>query len=101
METFGQTIKLKRENKGLLLRQVAAYLDIDQAILCKIENGKRKACKTNILKLAEILECDKDNLMVHFLSENIAFEIANEDCASKALKAAEKKIKFIKSQIER
>jgi transcriptional regulator with XRE-family HTH domain len=97
METLGQIIKSKRESKNLLLRQVAAYLDIDQAILSKIEKGDRNPNKENINKLSEILEIDREELMVQFLSEKIAYEIVEEDCASRALKVAEKKIKYIKS----
>ncbi len=97
METLGQILKSKRESKNLLLRQVAAYLDIDQAILSKIEKGDRKPTKENISKLSEILEIDREELMVQFLSEKIAYEIVEEDCASRALKVAEKKIKYIKS----
>ncbi|PKP47675.1 MAG: transcriptional regulator [Bacteroidetes bacterium HGW-Bacteroidetes-1] len=97
METLGQILKTKRETKGLLLRQVAAYLDVDQAILSKIEKGNRKPTKDNIYKLSEILEIDKENLMIQFLSEKIAYEIAGEDCASQALKVAEKKVKFIQA----
>ncbi len=48
-------------------------------------------------KLAEILKLDKDELLVQFISDKIAYEIANEDCASKVLKVAEKKIKYLKS----
>jgi len=76
---------------------VAAYLDIDQAILSKIEKGDRNPNKENITKLSEILEIDREELMVQFLSEKIAYEIVEEDCASRALKVAEKKIKYIKS----
>lgn len=97
METLGQILKSKRESKNLLLRQVAAHLDIDQAILSKIEKGDRKPTKENISKLSEILEIDREELMVQFLSEKIAYEIVEEDCASRALKVAEKKIKYIKS----
>lgn len=97
MKTVGQTIRAKRESKGLLLRQVASYLDIDQAILSKIERNERKPTKENIVKLAEILDFDKEDLLVQFISERIAYEIADEDCASKVLKAAEKKVKYLKS----
>ena len=96
MVTLGQMIKAKREVKGLLLRQVAAHLDIDQAILCKIEKGYRKPTKANIIKLSEILEIDREQLMVEFLSEKIAYEIAGEDCASEALRVAEKKVTYLK-----
>jgi transcriptional regulator with XRE-family HTH domain len=98
METVGHLLKAKREAKGLLLRQVAAYLDIDQAILSKIENGNRKPTKEQIPKLAEILGINKKELMVQFLSEKIAYEIADEDCATQALKVAEEKVKYIKAQ---
>ena len=97
MQTLGQLIKSKREAKGLLLRQVAAFLDIDQAILSKIEKGNRKPNRENIGKLAEILEVDREQLMVQFLSEKIAYEIAGEECASQALRVAEKKVQYIKA----
>ncbi|HBC88749.1 MAG TPA: transcriptional regulator [Lentisphaeria bacterium] len=97
MHTLGQVIKSKRVEKGLLLRQVSAFLDIDQAILSKIEKGDRKPTKDNINKLSEILEIDRTQLMVQFLSEKIAYEIADEDCAPQVLKVAEDKIKYIKA----
>ncbi len=97
MVTLGQLLKSKREEKNLLLRQVAAYLDIDQAILSKIEKGERKPNKDNINKLSEILQIDREELMIQFLSEKIAYEIFEEECATKALKVAEKKLKYLKS----
>ncbi len=99
METVGQIIRAKRESLGLLLRQVASYLDIDQAILSKIERNERKPTKENIIKLAEILKLDKEDLLVQFMSEKIAYEIANEDYASKVLKVAEQKVKYLKSNL--
>lgn len=97
METVGQIIRAKRETLGLLLRQVAAYADIDQAILSKIERNERKPTKDLILKIAEILQLDKQELLIQFMSDKIAYEIADEDFASKVLKVAEEKIKYIKS----
>lgn len=99
METVGQIIRAKRESMGLLLRKVASHLDIDQAILSKIERSERKPTKNNIIKLAEILKLDKEDLLVQFISEKIAYEIANEDCAIRVLEVAEQKIKLIKSNL--
>lgn len=99
VETVGQIIRAKRESLGLLLRQVASYLDIDQAILSKIERNERKPTKDNIIKLAEILKLDKEDLLIQFMSEKIAYEIFDEDCASKVLKAAEQKVKYLKSNL--
>lgn len=97
METIGQILRNKRQALGLLLRQVSAYVDIDQAILSKIERNERKPTKEMLDKLAEILKLDKNELLVQFISDKIAYEIVDEDCASKVLKVAEKKIKYLKS----
>lgn len=99
MKTVGQTIRAKRESMGLLLRQVASCLDIDQAVLSKIERNERRPSKANIIKLAEVLNFDKEELLVQYMSEKIAFEIAHEEFASVVLKFAELKVKEIKSNL--
>lgn len=94
-KTTGEILREKREKKGLLLRQVAALLDIDTAILSKIERSERKASKEQIIKLAEILGLDEEDLIVQFLSEKILYEIKDEELGSKALKVAEQKMKDV------
>jgi len=95
-KTTGEILREKREEKELLLRHVSAKLDIDTAILSKIERGERKASKEQIIKLAEILDLDKEKLVVQYLSEKILYEIKDEELGEKALKVAEQKIKYIK-----
>lgn len=97
METIGQIIRNKRENLGLLLRQVSAYVGIDQAILSKIERNERKPNKDLIIKIAEILQLDKEELLAQYMSDKIAYDIADEDCADRVLKLAEKKVKYLKT----
>ncbi len=94
-KTIGEILREKREEKGLLLRHVSAKLDIDTAILSKIERSERKATKEQILKLAEILDLNKDDLLVQYLSERILYEIKDEKLGSKALKVAEQRMKYI------
>jgi len=94
LKTTGEIIREKREKKGLLLRQVSAQLDIDTAILSKIERGERKATRKQITKLADILELDKESLLIQYLSEKILYEIQDEDLGIQALKVAEKTIKY-------
>ncbi|WP_282160922.1 helix-turn-helix domain-containing protein [Ulvibacterium marinum] len=91
-ESLGQILRRSREKKGLLLRQVAALLDIDVAILSKIERNERKAKKEQIVQLAKILDLDKEDLIVQFLSEKILYEIEGEKLGQKALKVAEQKL---------
>ena len=95
MKTTGEILREKREKKGLLLRHISAQLDIDTAILSKIERGERKATKEQLIKLAEILELDKKTLIVQYLSEKILNELKeDEGLGLQALKVAEKTIKY-------
>lgn len=52
MNSIELKIREVRENKGEPLRKLAAYLDVDQAMMNKIEIGHRKAIKKQIEKLA-------------------------------------------------
>lgn len=96
-QTTGEVLRETRERKGLLLRQVSALLDIDTAILSKVERGERKATKEQIIKLAGILDLDREELLIHYLSEKIAYELADEDVASQTLKVAEERVEYLKS----
>ncbi len=96
MENVGQLIRRLREEKGEPLRKVAAYLDIDQAILSKIETGKRKANKKQIEELAKYFRVDKRELIVTWLSDRILYEIIDEELGEEALKAAEEKIRYLR-----
>jgi transcriptional regulator with XRE-family HTH domain len=68
---FGQKVRELREKKGLLLRQVAAHLEVDTALMSKIETGDRNASKEQIEKIAEILEANKAELQKLWLSDKI------------------------------
>lgn len=98
METFGEIIKLAREQKELLLRHVAAVMDIDQAIISKFERGERKPTKEQVIKFSKFYHLNEEKLLVAWLSDKVAYEILDEDFAEKALKVAEKKVKYLKEQ---
>ena len=98
MDGLGETIRKLREEKGLPLRTVSAYLDIDQAILSKIERGQRNASREQVIKLADFFKVKENDLLVFWLSDKLVYEIANEEIALKALKVAEEKVKYIKNQ---
>jgi len=95
METFAGSIRKLRLQKGDPLRKVAAFLDIDQAILSKIENGKRTATRENVLKLEEYFGLTPGTLLVHWLSDRIVFEMGEEEMALEAIGLAEKKIGYL------
>ena len=96
-ETIGEKLRHIREEKELPLRKVAALLDIDVAILSKMERGERRITKEVVLKLADIYDYNADDLLVSFLSDKILYEIQDEDLGIEALKVAEEKAKYIKA----
>ena len=98
MDGLGETIRKLREEKGLPLRTVSAYLDIDQAILSKIERGQRNASREQVIKLADFVKVKEDDLLVFWLSDKLVYEIADEEIALKALKVAEEKIRYNKQK---
>jgi len=95
MKDFGATIRKLREENKLPLRVVSAYLDIDQAILSKIERGQRKAAKELVSKLAVYFNVNKVDLMLAWLSDKILYEVEDEELALEALKLAEEKLNYI------
>jgi len=96
MESFADQIKRLRKEKGVPLRVVAAVLKIDQAILSKIENGKRIATRENIIKLAGYYNYNEKDLIVSWLSDKLIYEIDNEELAVEAFRVAEEKIAYKK-----
>lgn len=96
-ETIGEKLRHLREEKELPLRKVAALLDIDVAILSKMERGERRITKEVVLKLADIYNYDANDLLVSFLSDKILYEIQDEDLGIEALKVAEERVKYIKA----
>ena len=84
-----------------MLRHLAAELDIDQALLSKIERGERKATKEQILKFETIFALKKGELLLQYLSENIAYEIVEEKNALDVLHVAEDKVEYLRKQNKR
>jgi len=95
MQNIGELIRTLREKEGYPLRKVAAFLDIDQAILSKIERGQRKLKKEQVVKLADFFNYDKKEMLITFLCDRITYEIGEEEYAKEALKAAEEKIAYM------
>jgi len=97
MSALGPKIRSFRESQKLLLRQVAAVIEIDQALLSKIERGERIATKNQIIALANFFEINERELLTLWLGEKIAYEIKDEDVADDALKVAEETIQYLKN----
>ncbi|HCN38126.1 MAG TPA: XRE family transcriptional regulator [Bacteroidetes bacterium] len=98
MNTLGSIIRKLRLDKNIPLRKVSAFIDIDQAILSKIERGQRKANREQVIKLSEYFNIKANDLLVSWLSDKLVYELADEDVALKALQVAEEKVKYNKTK---
>jgi transcriptional regulator with XRE-family HTH domain len=98
MDSLGDTIRKLREERELPLRAVTSFLDIDQAILSKIERGLRKPTREQVVKLAGYFKVKESDLLVAWLSDKLVYELEDEEMALKALQVAEEKVKYITKQ---
>ncbi len=98
MSTLGQKLRELRGKAGFSLRKTAVAIDIDVAILSKMERGERKFTKNVVLKLAELYKADTNKLIIDFLSEKVLYQLEDEDFGLEALKVAEKQLKYKKKK---
>ena len=91
---LGQKIRELRESQNLLLRQVAAELEVDTALMSKIERGDRNASKQQVIEIAKYLKANEEELLTLWLADKIESTIVEEPTiAFQAMKIANKKLK--------
>jgi len=86
---IGQHLRELREEKGLLLRQVAAFLEVDTAYISKIERGEKNIKREFILKLAELYNTNIEEMLILWLADQLFDLVKNEELGLKALKVTE------------
>ena len=92
--TLAEILKIAREKKQLLLREVASAINVDTAMISKFEKGERNPTREQIVKLAKSLDINETELLTQWLSEKIVYEVKDEEVALKAMQVAEKRIKY-------
>ncbi|MBU2920074.1 helix-turn-helix domain-containing protein [Winogradskyella psychrotolerans] len=91
--TFGNYIRKLREEKQLLLREVASQMNIDTALLSKIERGTRMARKEQVEDLAKALNKSKNELLNFWMADKIVNMLKDESNITEILKKVEEEIK--------
>jgi transcriptional regulator with XRE-family HTH domain len=71
-------IKEARGRKELLMRELAAKIEVDIATVSKFEKGDRNPTRSQILKLADVLDLDVKTLLTLWLRDRIVNEAVNE-----------------------
>ena len=92
--TFGEYIRLLRNENELTLTQLAAKLNLDSANLSKIENGKRDFDEKRLPKLAEIFKLDLTELRNEYVTDQIGKQIYETNCTKQLLQVAEEKAEY-------
>lgn len=90
---IGKKLRELREEKGLLLRQVAAELEVDTAYISKMERGEKNIKRDFIVKLAAIYKANLNELITLWLASQI-YKIINAE------KMGLNAINLIKNDIE-
>ena len=70
------------------------YWDEIQGLLSKMEHGKRKVTRSQVLAFARYYEAEPDAMLVAWLSDRLVAEVKEEDLAVDALKVAEAKVQY-------
>jgi len=92
--TFGEYIRLLRNESELTLTQLAAKLDLDSANLSKIENGKRDFDEKRLPKLSKIFGLNLKELRNEYVTDQIGKKIYETNCTKQLLEVAEEKAEY-------
>jgi len=94
VNNLGQRIRNLREKQNLLLRQVAAHIEVDTALISKIERGERQASRKQVIDIAKYLNANEEEMLTLWLADKIESTIVEEPTiAYNAIKIATQKIK--------
>ena len=76
---FGDKIRELRDERDLLQRQLAAALEIDTPMFSKIERGDRRAKREQVVKLAELLHQDENEMLKLLLADKVLDALDGEE----------------------
>lgn len=93
MDTFASKLKTLRLKQELLLRQVAAAVDVDTSMVSKFENGERFPTRDQIEKLATFFKVPEEDFLIEAYSDKIIYDFKDEPLTLQILKQAIKKLK--------
>lgn len=95
MDSLGTHIRKLREDKGMQQRKLASLLDLDVAVLSKIENDNnfpKKRISDIIGLISKTFEVEPQELWYRHLSDEISSLLENEQDFEEILKITKKKI---------
>ncbi len=93
VSSLGSLIRNKREEKKLLMRELASKIDVDTSMISKIENGYRSPTKEQLDKIASVLNINNEQLINIWFAERIYNDLKEQSNSLDILKIVEERIK--------
>ncbi|MCK9346753.1 MAG: helix-turn-helix transcriptional regulator [Bacteroidales bacterium] len=79
--SLSEKLKELRLKANLPQRKVAAAIDVDTATYCKFEKGVLRISREQLLKYADFLKTDTDNLLSIWLADQMKKTVSEESKA--------------------
>lgn len=95
MSNIGQLIRDNRKQNNLLLRELAAIVEIDTAILSKIERGERLPTDEQIEKFSKALNIELKKLIENQVVDKIIINLDKVENPLEIIEIIRKKIKSL------
>jgi transcriptional regulator with XRE-family HTH domain len=95
VNSLGEKIRALCESKSILRRQVAAYLEIDTALISKIKRGERRLTRAQVIKLTNYYNVTDEELLTLWLSDKVLDTIDSNPFAMQGLNKAKTILKTL------
>lgn len=92
--TIGQKIKELRKNHGLLQKELASKLKIDEGYLSKVENNQKTLNKDHLVEISHLFNYPIADLEILWLGTKVYDLIKEENDALRVLKVAEENFEY-------
>jgi len=88
---FGQKLKELREAKGMMQREIGAIIEVDGALISKVENGEKPISRDHLKKLSQFFKVSTKEMETLWLADKIERTIHEEKLGRAALELCYKK----------
>ncbi len=90
---LGQKLKKLRETNNLMQRQIGAIIEVDGALISKIENGDKPINRKHLIKLSKYFKVPLKELEQLWLADKLERTLHEEKYAKEALELCYKNYK--------
>lgn len=90
----GEMLREQRKAKKLSLRDVSSLLDLDVAIISKLERGERAFNKKLIIAFSTLYQLDVKQLLAIYYADKLLKDIDDDEIVLDAIRLAEESVQY-------